>query len=48
MRRITARRSRCPTSASMPDPAAEVLLQVIAGRAEQAAIIVTTNLPFSE
>jgi len=25
-----------------------VLFQVIAGRAEQAAIIVTTNLPFSE
>jgi DNA replication protein DnaC len=30
----------------MPDAAAELLFQVIAGRAEQAAIIVTTNLPF--
>jgi DNA replication protein DnaC len=28
----------------MPDAAAELLFQVIAGRAEQAAIIVTTNL----
>jgi DNA replication protein DnaC len=32
----------------MPDAAAELLFQVIAGRAEQAAMIVTTNLPFSE
>jgi DNA replication protein DnaC len=32
----------------MPDPAAELLFQVIAGRAERAAVIVTTNLPFSE
>jgi DNA replication protein DnaC len=32
----------------MPDAAAELLFQVIAGRAEQAAVIVTTNLPFSE
>jgi DNA replication protein DnaC len=32
----------------MPDTAAELLLQVIAGRAERAAVIVTTNLPFSE
>jgi DNA replication protein DnaC len=32
----------------MPDAAAELLFQVIAGRAEQAAIIVTTNLPFTE
>ena len=32
----------------MPDAAAELLFQVIAGRAEQAALIVTTNLPFSE
>jgi DNA replication protein DnaC len=32
----------------MPDAAAELLFQVIAGRAGQAAIIVTTNLPFSE
>ena len=27
---------------------AELLIQVIAGRAERAAVIVTTNLPFSE
>jgi len=32
----------------MPDAAAELLFQVIAGRAEQAAVIATTNLPFSE
>ncbi len=32
----------------MPDAAAELLFQVIAGRAERAAVIVTTNLPFSE
>jgi DNA replication protein DnaC len=32
----------------MPDAAAELLFQVIAGRAERAALIVTTNLPFSE
>ena len=32
----------------MPDAAAELLFQVIAGRAEQAAIIMTTNPPFSE
>ena len=32
----------------MPDAASELLFQVIAGRAEQAAIICTTNLPFSE
>ena len=31
-----------------PDAAAELLFQVIAGRAERAAVIVTTNLPFSE
>ena len=30
----------------MPDSAAELLFQVIAGRAERAAVIVTTNLPF--
>jgi hypothetical protein len=29
----------------MPDTAAELLFQVIAGRAERAAVIVTTNLP---
>jgi DNA replication protein DnaC len=33
---------------AMPDTAAELLFQVIAGRAERAAVIVTTNLPFSE
>ena len=32
----------------MPDAAAELLFQVIAGRAEQVAVIVTTNLPFFE
>ena len=32
----------------MPDTAAELLFQVIAGRAERAAVIITTNLPFSE
>lgn len=31
-----------------PDSAAELLFQIIAGRAERAAVIVTTNLPFSE
>ncbi len=31
-----------------PDAAAELLFQVIAGRAERAAVIITTNLPFSE
>lgn len=33
---------------AMPEMAAELLFQVIAGRAERAAVIVTTNLPFSE
>jgi DNA replication protein DnaC len=33
---------------AMPEPAVECLFQVIAGRAEAAAVIVTTNLPFSE
>lgn len=33
---------------AMPEAAAELLFQVISGRAERAAIIVTTNLPFSE
>jgi|SRR5579864_118283 DNA replication protein DnaC len=33
---------------AMPEAAAELLFQVISGRAEKAAIIVTTNLPFSE
>lgn len=31
-----------------PDAAAELLFQVVARRAERAAVIVTTNLPFSE
>jgi DNA replication protein DnaC len=33
---------------AMPETAAELLFQVIAGRAERAAVIVTTNLPLSE
>lgn len=33
---------------AMPESAAELLFQVISGRAERAAVIVTTNLPFSE
>lgn len=33
---------------AVPESAAELLFQVIAGRAEQASVIVTTNLPFSE
>jgi len=33
---------------AMPESAVEVLFQVISGRAERAAVIVTTNLPFSE
>ena len=33
---------------SIPESAAELLFQVIAGRAERAAVIVTTNLIFSE
>lgn len=33
---------------AMPEAAAELLFQVISGRAEKAAVIVTTNLPFSE
>jgi DNA replication protein DnaC len=33
---------------AMPEAAAEMLFQIIAGRAEKAAVIVTTNLPFSE
>lgn len=32
----------------MPESAAELMFQVIAGRAERTGIIVTTNLPFSE
>ncbi len=33
---------------TIPESAAELLFQVIAGRAERAAVIMTTNLPFSE
>ena len=33
---------------AVPEAAAEYLFQVIAGRAERAAVIITTNLPFSE
>ena len=33
---------------ALPDTAAEMLFQIIAGRAERAAVIITTNLPFSE
>jgi DNA replication protein DnaC len=33
---------------AIPETAAELLFQVIAGRAERAAVIITTNLPFSE
>ncbi len=32
----------------VPESAAELLFQVISGRAERAAVIITTNLPFSE
>ena len=33
---------------TIPESAAELLFQVIAGRAERASLIITTNLPFSE
>src|SRR6266571_2980995 len=33
---------------AMPESAVELLFQVISGRAERAAVILTTNLPFSE
>jgi DNA replication protein DnaC len=33
---------------TIPESAAELLFQVIAGRAERSAVIMTTNLPFSE
>jgi len=33
---------------TIPESAVELLFQVIAGRAERAALIITTNLPFSE
>ena len=33
---------------ALAEAGAEMLFQVIAGRAEKAAVIITTNLPFSE
>ena len=33
---------------ALAETGAEMLFQVIAGRAEKAAVIITTNLPFSE
>lgn len=33
---------------TIPESAAELLFQVIAGRAERSSVIITTNLPFSE
>jgi DNA replication protein DnaC len=33
---------------AVPESAAKLMFQVISGRAERAAVIVTTNLPFSE
>jgi DNA replication protein DnaC len=33
---------------AMPEAAAELLFRIIAGRAERATVIATTNLPFSE
>lgn len=33
---------------AIPESAVELLFQVISGRAERAAVIITTNLPFSE
>ena len=36
------------TGKTLPEAAAELLFQIISGRAERAAVIVTTNLPFSE
>ncbi len=33
---------------ALPESAVELLFQVISGRAERAAVIITTNLPFSE
>ena len=33
---------------SVAEAGAEMLFQVIAGRAEKAAVVITTNLPFSE
>jgi DNA replication protein DnaC len=33
---------------ALADAGAEMLFQVIAGRAEKAAVVITTNLPFSE
>jgi DNA replication protein DnaC len=55
MGRITSRWSRYELIVidemgyvGIPESAAELLFQVISGRAERAAVIVTTNLPFSE
>ena len=55
LRRVMARWSRCELIAidewgyvPLADLGAEFLFQVIAERAEKAAVIMTTNLPFSE
>ena len=55
LNRVTNRWTRCElividemAYVAMPEAAAELLFQIIAGRAERAAVIVTTNLPFSE
>jgi len=55
LRRVMARWSRCELLAidevgyvPLADLGAEFLFQVIAERAEKAAVIMTTNLPFSE
>ena len=55
LRRVMARWARYDLIAidevgyvPMADVGAEFLLQVIAERAEKAAVIITTNLPFSE
>ena len=34
--------------ATLAEAGADMLFQVIAGRAEKAAVVITTNLPFSE
>ena len=55
LRRVLARWSRCDVIAidevgyvPLADIGAEFLFQVIAERAEKAAVLMTTNLPFSE
>ena len=55
LNRVTNRRARYElividelAYVAMPEAAAELLFQIIAGRAERPAIIVTTNLPSSE